>query len=101
GAPGAIPLVAGGQDDAGVWLTVSNEGWVIDLTSADRLFEPFTQGDSGATRGQEGIGVGLYVVRRLVEVHGGSVDVRSDSGWFTIEVRLQPAAPTLAASLAG
>ncbi|MCW2613843.1 MAG: periplasmic sensor signal transduction histidine kinase [Frankiales bacterium] len=99
GAPGAVPLVAGGQDARGVWVTVSNEGRVIDLTAAGRLFEPFTQADSGATRAQEGIGVGLYVVRRLVEVYGGSVDVRSDSGWVTVEVRLQAAAerqPSLA-----
>jgi signal transduction histidine kinase len=89
GAAGSVPLVAAGEDERGVWLTVSNEGQVIDLTSADRLFEPFTQVDSGATRDREGIGVGLYVVRRLVEVHGGSVEVRSDSGWVTVEVRLQ------------
>ena len=91
GAPGASPLVAGGSDDRGVWVTVSNEGRVIDLTKAGRLFEPFTQAESGANRSREGIGVGLYVVRRLVEVYGGSVDVRSDSGWVTVEVRLQPA----------
>ncbi len=89
GAPGAVPLIAGGQDRLGVWLTVSNEGQVIDLTDAGRLFEPFTQVESGATRAREGAGVGLYVVRRLVEVYGGSVDVRSDSGWVTVEVRLQ------------
>ena len=91
GAAGAVPLVAGGRDDRGIWVTVSNEGHVLDLTAAERLFEPFTQLDSGATRDREGIGVGLYVVRRLVEVYGGSVDVRSDSGWVTVEVRLQPA----------
>ena len=92
GAEGSVPLVAGGCDDRGVWVTVSNEGRVLDLTAAERLFEPFTQLDSGATRDREGIGVGLYVVRRLVDVYGGSVDVRSDSGWVTVEVRLQPAA---------
>ena len=91
GAPGSVPLVAGGQDDRGVWFTVSNEGRVLDLTAAERLFEPFTQLESGSTRDREGIGVGLYVVRRLVEVYGGSVDVRSESGWVTVEVRLQPA----------
>ncbi len=91
GAPGSLPLIAGGQDEQGVWLTVSNEGRAVDLTCAGRLFEPFTQVDSGATRSREGIGVGLYVVRRLVEVHGGSVQVHSDSGWVTVEVRLQAA----------
>jgi signal transduction histidine kinase len=94
GAAGSAPLVAGGRDDRGVWLTVSNEGRVLDLAAAERLFEPFTQLDSGATRDREGIGVGLFVVRRLVEVYGGSVDVRSDSGWVTVEVRLQDAAST-------
>ncbi len=93
GAAGSVPLVAGGRDDRGVWVTVSNEGRVLDLTAAERLFEPFTQLDSGATRDREGIGVGLYVVRRLVEVYGGSVDVRSEAGWVTVEVRLQPALP--------
>lgn len=99
GAPGSVPVVAGGSDDRGVWITVSNEGRTIDLTAAGRLFEPFTQVETGATRTREGIGVGLYVVRRLVEVHGGTVGVHADSGWVTVEVRLQ-AVPrlTLAAS---
>ena len=88
GAPGSTPLVAAGADERGVWLTVSNEGRVVDLTRKGRLFEPFTQESSGATRDREGIGVGLYVVRRLVEVYGGSVDVQSDIGWVTVEVRL-------------
>lgn len=91
GAPHTAPLVAGGRDERGVWITVSNEGRVLDLTAAERLFEPFTQLDNGATRDREGIGVGLYVVRRLVDVYGGSVDVRSEAGWVTVEVRLQAA----------
>ncbi|MCW2713488.1 MAG: integral rane sensor signal transduction histidine kinase, partial [Frankiales bacterium] len=66
------------------------EGGVIDLTTQGRLFEPFTQISSGATRDREGIGVGLYVVRRLVEVYGGSIEVNSDSGWITVQIRLQP-----------
>ena len=94
GAPGSVPLVAGGQDDRGVWVTVSNEGRVLDLSEAERLFEPFTQQDSGATRDREGIGVGLYVVRRLVDVYGGSLDVRSEAGWVTVEIRLPAARPT-------
>ena len=90
GAPGSTPLVAGGHDDKGIWVTVSNEGRVLDLTRKGQLFQPFTQVDQGVTRDREGIGVGLYVVRRLVEVYDGSVDVRSDSGWVTVEVRLHP-----------
>jgi signal transduction histidine kinase len=93
GSPGAVPIVAGGSDANGVWLTVSNDGSQIDPLVTSKLFEPFTQADSGATRGHEGIGMGLYVVSRLVEVHGGRVSVRSDDGWVTVEVRLQSATP--------
>ena len=93
GNRGAVPLVAGGRDDHGVWVTVSNEGRTLDPRAADRLFEPFTQAASGATRDAEGLGMGLYVVRRLVEVYGGGVDVRSEHGWITVEVRLQAGDP--------
>ncbi len=91
GAPGAVPLLAGGHDESGVWITVSNEGTTLDREQARRLFEPFTQADSGPTRQREGLGMGLYVVRRLVEVHGGSVQLRSEGGWTTVELRLQAA----------
>ena len=93
GSRGTSPIVAGGQDASGVWLTVSNDGSSLDLEAATRLFEPFGQVDAGATRDREGLGMGLYVVRRLVEVHGGRVDVRSDDGWVTVELRLKPAPP--------
>ena len=93
GSRGTAPIVAGGQDANGVWLTVSNDGSSLDLEAATRLFEPFGQVDGGATRDREGLGMGLYVVRRLVEVHGGRVDVRSDDGWVTVELRLKPAPP--------
>lgn len=101
GASGSTPLVAGGSDERGVWVTVSNEGSVVDLTRKGRLFEPFTQESSGANRDREGIGVGLYVVRRLVEVYGGSVDVQSDIGWVTVEVRLGYGSAPLASVAVG
>lgn len=88
GADGAVPLVAGGRDERGVWVTVSNEGTTLTSEQSRRLFEPFTQVDSGPTRQREGLGMGLYVVRRLVEVYGGTVALRSDGGWTTVELRL-------------
>jgi signal transduction histidine kinase len=98
GNTGAVPILAGGSDDAGVWVTVSNEGRTLDSDDAGRLFEPFTQAASGATRDAEGMGMGLYVVRRLVEVYGGTVDVRSEGGWVTVELRLRPGTTALPAS---
>jgi signal transduction histidine kinase len=89
GSRGAVPILAGGSDEAGVWVTVSNEGRTLDTGEAGRLFEPFTQAASGATREAEGMGMGLYVVRRLVEVYGGTVDVHSENDWVTVEIRLR------------
>jgi signal transduction histidine kinase len=91
GVPGSVPLLAGGRDGNEVWIAVSNEGSLADVETARNLFEPFTQGDPSATRQQEGLGMGLYVVRRLIEVYGGNVSVRADGGWVTVEVRLQSA----------
>ena len=45
-----------------------------------RLLEPFTQADGSVTRTREGAGMGLYVVRRLVEVHGGQLTLHSTEG---------------------
>jgi signal transduction histidine kinase len=98
GSSGTVPILAGGRDDAGVWITVSNEGRTLDTGDAGRLFEPFTQVESGATRDAEGMGMGLYVVRRLVEVYGGSVDVRSEGGWVTVELRLRVGGPSVPTS---
>ncbi|MDP9496350.1 MAG: HAMP domain-containing histidine kinase [Actinomycetota bacterium] len=91
GAPGAVPLVAAGRDDRGVWLTVSNEGTTLTSEQARTLFEPFTQVQSGVTREREGLGMGLYVVRKLVEVYGGSVQIESEDGWTTVELVLRDA----------
>lgn len=91
GLPGTTPLIAGGLDGDEVWVAVSNEGGPIDPITARNLFEPFTQAETGPTRAHQGLGMGLYVVRRLVEVYGGAVNVLAEAGWVTVEVRLKPA----------
>ena len=88
GSCGTVPLVAGGREGAEVWIAVSNEGRPL---ADQRVFEPFVQGDNGATREHEGLGMGLYVVRRLVEVHGGWLSSRCEDGWVTVELRLKAA----------
>jgi len=69
----------------------------IGIASADmsRLFQPFTQLDSGLSRQHEGTGLGLALVRRLAELHGGSVSVESEAGrgsCFTIALPYHPSA---------
>ena len=45
-----------------------------------RLFQPFVQVDSGLNRQYEGTGLGLALVQKLTDLHGGSVQVESEAG---------------------
>jgi signal transduction histidine kinase len=72
-------------------LRVRNSGRDLDPATVSRLLEPFTQADGSLTRAREGAGLGLYVVRRLVEVHGGKLALTSADGQVTAEVDLRAA----------
>ena len=54
-------------------ITVSDRGFGIDEALLPRVFEPFTQGNPALDRTQGGLGIGLYLVRNIVDLHGGSV----------------------------
>jgi PAS domain S-box-containing protein len=59
-------------------LTVSDTGAGIDPAFLPHLFDRFTQAETGATRQHGGLGLGLSIVRHIVELHGGSVNAHSD-----------------------
>jgi signal transduction histidine kinase/ActR/RegA family two-component response regulator len=63
-----------GQDGV---LEVSDDGRGIAPESMDRVFELFYQGDATVDRSSGGLGIGLTLVRRLVELHGGTVTAQS------------------------
>jgi signal transduction histidine kinase len=58
-------------------VRVRDNGVGIAPALLPRLFEPFVQGDRSAARAQGGLGIGLALVRRLVELHGGAVEAHS------------------------
>jgi PAS domain S-box-containing protein len=60
-----------------VCFTVADSGIGIASADMDRLFTPFTQLDGSLTRPYEGTGLGLALVKRLADLHGGSVQVES------------------------
>ncbi len=61
----------------GARLTVTDTGQGIAPDFLPLIFERFRQADSTTTRSQEGLGLGLAIVRRIVELHGGLVRAES------------------------
>ncbi len=68
------------HDRQALRFTVGDNGIGIASEDVERLFTPFTQLHTGLSRGYEGTGLGLAMVRHLVELHGGSVSVQSEPG---------------------
>ncbi len=82
--PAAMALVDGGavlRPDAGYMeISVSDSGIGIEADDLPRLFRQFVQLDSRLSRKYDGTGLGLVLVRQLVELHGGALAVRSTPG---------------------
>jgi len=76
-------------DAADVEVTVEDTGIGVDANSAERLFEPFTQGDSSTTRLYGGSGLGLSICARLVQAMGGEISAApAPDGGSVFTVRL-------------
>lgn len=74
---GRIRLSALAEDGDAV-VTVSDTGIGIDSDLLPAVFDLFTQASPGIDRSEGGLGIGLTLVKSLVEMHGGSVTARSD-----------------------
>ena len=93
-AGGSISVSVKHEADEAV-LRVHDTGIGISADLLPQLFELFVQGDPGSTRVRTGLGIGLAVVRRLVELHGGTVQASSDGprtgSAFTVRLPSVPA----------
>jgi two-component system CheB/CheR fusion protein len=76
--------------DSEVVIVVSDTGQGISGEFLPYVFDRFRQADPSTTRGASGLGIGLSIVKHLVELHGGSIDASSpgsDRG-ATFSIRL-------------
>jgi len=103
-AQGAVTLAVHlDRDRRQIDFSVSDTGIGISLEDQKRLFSPFTQVDNSLTRSYEGTGLGLALVKRLVDLHGGTVAVESEVGQgsrFTISLPWHEPEPGQHASVA-
>ncbi|HET7527647.1 MAG TPA: ATP-binding protein, partial [Burkholderiaceae bacterium] len=86
-AGGRITVRVGRDVDHAV-LEVSDNGPGIPPTLLPRIFDLFVQGERTLDRRTGGLGIGLTLARRLVELHGGTIDAQSSPRGSTFTVRL-------------
>jgi PAS domain S-box-containing protein len=93
--PGGSITVSARREDGQAVVAVSDTGVGIAPQSLGAVFEMFTQVRSSLDRAQGGLGIGLSLVRRLVELHGGRVSAYSaghgQGSTFTVQLPLRPA----------
>jgi two-component system OmpR family sensor kinase len=92
--PAKTPIhVRLGVEDEQVVLEVADAGPGVPAEEADRIFERFYRTDRSRTRSQGGVGLGLAIVRSLVEAHGGTVGYRPRPGGGSVFRIVLPPAP--------
>jgi len=85
---GTVTLRCGANSDE-FWFSVADTGIGIDKTNYKNLFKRFYQVDSGSTKSKAGVGLGLFIVKNLVELHKGIVSVESSlnhGSTFTVKI---------------
>jgi signal transduction histidine kinase len=87
---GRIEVRAARTDEAQIEIAIADTGPGIPPEFLPYVFDRFRQGDAGTRRRYGGLGLGLAIVRQLVELHGGTVDAHSDGDGTgaTFRVRL-------------
>ncbi len=95
--PGSAIRVSVGGDGDQVELRVADQGQGISAEQLGRLFEPFARGETRPTGGERSSGLGLAIVQRIVEGHGGRIEVTSRPGEGSTFVVFLPVAGPAAA----
>ena len=78
--PGGLIRLSAFPEEGQVVLRVADNGRGIPPESLNELFDLFVQGERTLGRSEGGLGIGLTIVKRLVELHGGTVEAHSEGG---------------------
>ena len=93
--PGGHIWLAVSRREGQLVIRVGDNGMGIPKEMLGRIFDMFAQGGAAGDQSQGGLGIGLTLVRRLVEMHGGTVEARSDGpgkgSEFTVRLPLAAA----------
>ena len=80
---GSVTLNAHLDDGGNMLISVADTGIGIAEDEIEKMFQPFTQASSGFGKRHEGTGLGLYLVKSLVEEHQGTIKIESKLGHGT------------------
>ena len=88
---GHVRVSGGRTPEGGVRIAVTDTGIGIAAADIPKALAPFTQVDSSLSRRYEGTGLGLPLARSMIELHGGTLDIRSEPGIGTTVTITLPA----------
>lgn len=97
---GTVTLKAALDGEGSLVLSVVDSGIGMDEQTLANIFEPFVQGDDTMSKRFEGTGLGLTLVRKLLEQHGGSITLSSEKNVGTTATVLLPAYRVIGAKTA-
>ena len=80
---GAITVITRRRQDGGLTLAVSDTGIGIPKNKHSHVLEPFRQADTDMMHSHTGTGLGLPIVKSLIELHGGQLELESEEGCGT------------------
>src|SRR5690606_4432896 len=88
---GGTITLSGAVVSDGVRISVSDQGVGLRPGQQEMIFDRFYRVDNALTRETQGVGLGLYIVRSIIEAHGGRIWAESEPGQgttFTFELPL-------------
>jgi len=90
-AGGTVDLLPILQEDGSLALSVRDNGPGMDMRKLDEYLQPFFQADMSFARQAQGLGMGLPISKKIIELHGGKLIFRSAPGQGTVAALWLPA----------